>query len=343
MAGAALDFSRVCALSIKALTLSAEARPASAVEKYTQAIDAAAALQQRDCLIVAMLQVQKARNLLYLALDTTPDEHGGLSRCTARANEAIPLLLNAVETLRRREAAGTLFDGACATHESAYFLDIMQRSAALRHEDISVDAAEKWAHHFGYVAYISAAAVSTRALVFMSIAGLLRHPQPQQHGAMLLAAAASLADVAERALARLAQSHALGSSCHIAELDLVREVKDALPVLDGSLALTARLHGAWQRVVGSGVLLARPLEGCRRTQEQGLARHAAAVARDAQRPLRVCALPSCGEREEHAGHFKACARCVRAVYCSKAHQAAHWPHHKVECKKQAESRKALRT
>jgi hypothetical protein len=67
------------------------------------------------------------------------------------------------------------------------------------------------------------------------------------------------------------------------------------------------------------------------------------VARDAQRPLRVCALPSCGEREEHAGHFKACARCVRAAYCSKAHQAAHWPHHKAECKKQAEIRKAVRT
>jgi uncharacterized protein with PIN domain/ribosomal protein L37E len=341
MAGAALDISRVCALSIKAMTLSGEARTLSAVDKYGDAIAAAAALQQRDCLIVAMLQVQKTRVLYNLAF-TKPtdddDESSELSRCVERANEAINLLLTAVETLRRREAAGTLFEGA--THETAFYQDVMRRGAALRHESFSADHAEVWARRFGYVAYMSAAGLSMRALSFMCVGGALRQPPAPQQRGDALAAATFLADFAERALALLAQSHTLSDGCNIAESELVRLVQDELPDLVESLALTARLRGAWQRVVDSGVLLARPFEYLgRRSQNTNVARYEAAVARDADRPLRACALPSCGKREKQVAYFKLCARCGRDAYCSKAHQVTHWPQHKTACKKHADDKK----
>ena len=41
---------------------------------------------------------------------------------------------------------------------------------------------------------------------------------------------------------------------------------------------------------------------------------------------------SCGEPAPNR-----CAKCKTVWYCSRAHQAAHWPTHKLECKKNAQA------
>ena len=48
--------------------------------------------------------------------------------------------------------------------------------------------------------------------------------------------------------------------------------------------------------------------------------------------LRRCALASCGAKEAHPSHYKACAACRGVVYCCKEHQQQHWPSHKAACK-----------
>ena len=48
--------------------------------------------------------------------------------------------------------------------------------------------------------------------------------------------------------------------------------------------------------------------------------------------LRTCALPGCGAKEVHPGHFKNCGGCLTVVYCCREHQVAGWPAHKKACK-----------
>ena len=59
---------------------------------------------------------------------------------------------------------------------------------------------------------------------------------------------------------------------------------------------------------------------------------AAVVATAQSAATRCCALASCGARELHVAHFKACAACKTVVYCSKEHQTQDWPNHKAACK-----------
>ena len=59
---------------------------------------------------------------------------------------------------------------------------------------------------------------------------------------------------------------------------------------------------------------------------------AASAAAAAATTLRTCELESCGAREAHPLHFKVCAGCRRAAYCSREHQAADWRAHKAACK-----------
>jgi hypothetical protein len=61
---AAVDISRVVALTNKALALTSKGHWARAAEVYAEAVMAAQALQQPDCVIVADLQASQANALL---------------------------------------------------------------------------------------------------------------------------------------------------------------------------------------------------------------------------------------------------------------------------------------
>ena len=106
-----------------------------------------------------------------------------------------------------------------------------------------------------------------------------------------------------------------------------------LPYLKPDEPRSARLLTAWRSLQQCGLLQELEVEQagecCERTYKS-LA--AAQAAKEAGVPLRVCALPSCGAREAHVAHFKNCGACGGVVYCSKAHQAEHWPAHKAACK-----------
>ncbi|KAJ6545081.1 hypothetical protein DFH09DRAFT_659271 [Mycena vulgaris] len=49
--------------------------------------------------------------------------------------------------------------------------------------------------------------------------------------------------------------------------------------------------------------------------------------------LRECSDPTCKKKEERIGQWQKCAGCKKEWYCSRGCQKAHWPSHKVPCKR----------
>jgi hypothetical protein len=157
---AAVDVSRVVALTNKAVTLQSKAHWAGAAEKCAEAVAAAQALQQPDCVIVAHLQALHANALLGHA-DTAgvPEAR----RVELRRSAFFELLPAAMASLQRRMAAGTLLAGACRPHEVAWC------AAKFAHDDALVaklldlpDAVVPSARtaYVGYDAYIRTAATA---------------------------------------------------------------------------------------------------------------------------------------------------------------------------------------
>jgi hypothetical protein len=111
---------------------------------------------------------------------------------------------------------------------------------------------------------------------------------------------------------------------------------DEFPV-SGWLALRDALAAAWARVQRAPPF--RALGSVEAMLASAAAAAAALHARAARASeaskLRSCALPACAAQELHVRHFKHCAACRTAVYCSRAHQVADWPRHKTACKKAA--------
>jgi hypothetical protein len=114
---ATVDVSRIVALSNKADTLISRGHFARATEIYAEAVGAAQALQQPDCIIMAHLQAAHANALLGHADTAGVPE----ARCVDLTRSAfLDLLPAAMASLERRLAAGTLLPGACRPHEVAW-------------------------------------------------------------------------------------------------------------------------------------------------------------------------------------------------------------------------------
>jgi hypothetical protein len=114
---AAVDVSRVVALTNKAATLESKGHWARAAEIYADAVTAAQAFHLPDCVIVAHLQAAHANAQFgHAKLAGVPQ-----ARRTELARSAfLELLPPAMASLQRRMAAGTLLPGACRPYEEAW-------------------------------------------------------------------------------------------------------------------------------------------------------------------------------------------------------------------------------
>lgn len=109
----ALDISRVVALSDAALSLERKGYYVRAAAKYGAALEAAQALAQPDCLVVASLHLCCVNALTYVVSE---GEHAEVISATASVFEHQDA---ALATLRRRLDAKTLLGGCCRPYEVA--------------------------------------------------------------------------------------------------------------------------------------------------------------------------------------------------------------------------------
>ncbi len=161
---AAVDVSRVVALTNKAELLVSRGHWARAGDIYAEAVAAAQALHQTDCLIVAYLQAARANALLGHAQTA-----GAETRTKELMRSAfLELLPAAMASLERRRAAGTLMAGACRPYEVAWCaaksVHAVELAANMPHaeghvpgtaEELSAASA-----HVGHDAYVVAAALA---------------------------------------------------------------------------------------------------------------------------------------------------------------------------------------
>jgi hypothetical protein len=162
---AALDVSHVVALTNKAVTLTTRGHWARAAEVYAEAVAAAQALHQPDCLIVAHLQTTHA-NALFGHADTAgvPEAR----RVELLRSAFLELLPAAMASLERRKAAGTLLAGACRPYEMAWSAATTAHAAALDAKlpnaaarvPPTADELSAWTAYVGYDAYIRTAAIA---------------------------------------------------------------------------------------------------------------------------------------------------------------------------------------
>jgi hypothetical protein len=328
---ASVDVSRVVALANKAVTLECRGHCARAAEVYAEAVTAAQALHQPDCVIVAYLQAARANPLLGHAntAGVPAARHVELMRMAF-----LDLLPAAMASLERRLAAGTLRAGACRPHEVAWYAAKMahDRSLAANVPNAAVyepSAAEMSARsaHVGYEAYMITARI---ALHFCAVSADSYDAQtlnlPDATAAACSAFVASAFDTLQLRT----------GPASISEAGLVRNAQtliDEQQRFGTTTPSNARILTTWRRLQSSGMLQRRGIAE-RVGFNDAFRAHAAATAAAtaAAHGLRVCALGTCGAQEVHASQFKRCSACLSVAYCCKEHQVQDWRAHKAACR-----------
>jgi hypothetical protein len=330
---AAPDFSAAVALTNKAFELHRIGHFARAAAKSAQALDAARAQHCPDCLIVAHLQVDYAQT----AQDALNNE-AAVSDAEYRTRWAASLAqyLDASATLQRRKAAGTLLGTSCTTTELAWYQQHFEHLFGCEKESRPRGDALALAPMFGYLTLMACAHQLVHAVIRSRLDRRLSMTAEQQHACWTL-----IADAAEC----VAQPRACEGCAFSWEAQFVESFRTVLhdPRAGGLPrdAVGTRLRDAWQRVESSGLLQQRKI--CFMNSENAnrwnvVDENAAAAAADPG--LRRCGLASCGAREAHPDHFKTCAACRKVAYCSKEHQAEHWPAHRAACKAARKTKEA---
>jgi hypothetical protein len=327
---AAVDVSRVVGLTNKGATLESRGHWARAAEIYAEAVTAAQALQQPDCLIVASFQASRANALLGHANTAGVPE---TQRVELRRSAYLELLPAAMASLERRLAASTLLAGACRPYEVAWCAAVMAHHAALVANLVdrpNAAVASAWTAYVGYEAYMHTARI---ALEFcadatdVDFARTLNLPLAE-------ATAVACSAFVKRAFDMIQLRRAGGSS--MAEATLVRNARFNIDEQQRFLATCewrARILAAWRRLQSSGVLQRRGIMRGEDSASEAATRLATtAVAAAAARGLHVCALHTCGAQEVHASQFKRCSACLSVVCCCKEHQVQDWPAHKAACR-----------
>jgi hypothetical protein len=329
---AAVDVSRVIALTNKALTLESRGHWARAAEIYAEAVAAAQALQQPDCVIVAHLQALHA-NALFGHAQTAgvPDA----CRVELLRSAFLELLPAAMASLERRMAAGTLMAGACRPYEEAWCAALSAHGDALLAGNVpsaavhvrSAAEISACSAYVGYDAYIRTARIALQLCALATKVSAVRTLHLTEASAV--ACSAFVAGAFGMMLLRTGAVNSIEAALvHNAQI-AIEEDQRFRPTCEQHASILA----AWRRLQSSGVLQRRGiLEGISAVMANNTHTTDTAAATAAARGLHFCALGTCGAQEVHASQFKRCSACLSVVYCCKEHQVQGWPAHKAACR-----------
>ncbi len=302
------DFSAAVALCDKAEELLKLGHFARAATKYALAVDSALAQGCPDCLIVARLRLQHAM----IAVEGT-------------GADAVAEELTAATTIQRRLAAGTLLGAGCTAAELAWHRAELEHKARVDNNTVLRQRVPQLALLFGYTTVLNCA-----ASLLVNVRYQCSVMTPEQ--------VATCWNFIADAVDCVAQPRACEDMASSAEGTFVKYVRELLSdppeqCIVPRDELGARLRDAWQRLESSGVLQRRSIDaGIQMGDAYRNATEKAADAAEAAPGLRCCGLATCGAREQHPKHFKACGACRIPAYCCKEHQTEHWPDHKAACK-----------
>ena len=350
-----MDTSDVRSLGDKALALERKGHFARSVEKYDAAIAAAQALGQPDCLVVVTLQLACVNALTYIA-------NGGRVEGAAAVCKAFELQDAAVETVRRRLAAGTLLQGRCRPYEVAYYDALTRsvandggtpRSAAGQAECVSPARCApaphafsvltracsphggRWATLVGFDNLLHCAS-NVLQTVFMN-QDESDDEQQRQRCALVVAALDAITVRSNPAAAAAAEAAGRENMLITARQSTLigRFIEFHEEALEPDTPSGAALAAAWVRLKETFLLDAfggSLDEHAASVQRTAASREAKRAAASTASQRRSCAHSSCGAKEAHPGLYKKCSACSTVVYCCKEHQVADWPQHKAACK-----------
>ena len=316
------DLAPVYEFEQKATELSKKGHLLRAAEYHGRAADAARILGE-DNLVLVSVRLNKG-TMLYsycLMLLSGAAPLGESSHCSAALKESVALFSENVASLERRRLAGTLLEGKCTALEEAWF-----GGELLEHEEgLTGPETLSMANLVGYAQFLRSA---TSVAPFLSTA--LRYhavsdAQSQQFVRHFLQAVEFM---------QLPRRNTVNPLHHETLLyeHLCLAVEHAGRPL-GDSRLRQVLTDAKRRLERSGVLQMRKITARALEPTDLQEAYEAAVLNSVSAPgLRRCALASCGVKEAHPQHYKACAACRAVVYCCREHQLAHWPDHKAACK-----------
>ena len=319
------DLSRVLALARKGRELTMTGHSARAAEKFRLAVEEAEkALPVPDCLILCALRYERADSLLRhaTASATRPADADDALR-----EACLRLLPSVMAVPERRKAAGTLLPGSCRPEELTYQL-------AAKRREMEADGFTQAAAAKNAAVLAPHAGVETYLLVATAVAFMLINLDTPNR-AFVLSDEQKRAAYAFLASALDLMARPRGFTTWLTgEPELVRQLRELVPAVSGiDEPETKKLCAAWRRVLRSGVLRTRGVDGAIAEGNRQTARLSAAAADDlAAGRLFQCALAGCAARESHASQFKRCGACRTVCYCCREHQVEDWPSHKAACK-----------
>ena len=342
MAGSA-ELSRVTALSTKGYELLFKGHFVRAAEKFACAAEAAECLVPGtvDCIITAALRRNQVHSLINYAV--LPAEK------PADANDVLrkayfDLLPAVMDVMQRRKAAGTLLPGTCRPVEVAWHTATTRHRLLVQGSSKAVvdDQAARRAPYVGLETFMRVAA----SLGYVLNNDMLRDTTGKQLSG----------DKAEgrfrKSLLFIAGAldlMTLPRPEYVAWVAGEPEVVRFMRMLSSTVKTLAedgcneaqQVYSAWRRVLRSGILRERDVDGGIKVAKQLNSGICSAMAEAiAAGRLRACALASCAARESHEKQYQQCAACRAVVYCCREHQLADWPAHKAACKAQSKANRS---